>query len=250
MSGRQLDLDEDLVFARQLLDAGRAEPVPSARTAAAFSAFAAGMVALQGHELGAGLSASSGASAAGWAGQWLVAKWLALGVLLGSAATMVWLERGPATSPAPSMVAARPAAAAPTAPVAVIASVGSTQRNPPVAPLGQAEPRSVDTKRRPLKLPAEARQPATSASNLAAEVAALDSIRTALAIGAWRDAELQLSRYRREFAQGALRNEGEVLAIALLAAQGRRQAAASAARVFLANHPRDPQAASVRALVE
>jgi hypothetical protein len=249
MSGRQVDLDEDLVFARQLLDAGRAEPVPGARTAAAFSAFAAGMVALQRHELEAGLSASSGASAAGWAARWLAAKWVALGALLGSAATMVWLEHGLATSPARSTAAARPSAAASASPV-VVAAVGPVQGAPGNALSARAEARNVDMERRPVKVPTERSRPASSASSLAAEVAALDGIRTALAIGAWRDAELQLSRYRREFAQGALRNEAEALAITLLAAQGRKQAAASAASAFLANHPRDPQAASVRALLE
>lgn len=250
MSGRQLDLDEDLLFARQLLDAGRAEPVPSARTAAAFSAFAAGMVALQGHELGAALGPSSGASATGWAGRWVVGKWLALGALLGSAATMVWLEHATTRSPTPSAMAASPSAVGVAGPVLAVEAVGSAQSNPVATLAAEVEPRGAFAKRRPLKAPVEMPQRAASGASLAAEVAALDGISTALAIGAWRDAELQLARYRREFAQGALRNEAEVLAITSLAAQGRKQAAAAAARSFLANHPRDPQAANVRAFVE
>jgi hypothetical protein len=251
MSGRQLELDEDLVFARQLLDAGRAEPVPSARTAPAFSAFAASMAALQGHELGAGLAPSTGASSAGWGGQWIVGKWVVLGALLGSAATVVWLEqRVTSNSSAPSVVTASPSAVRVAAPQASVDAVGSAQSSPVVPLVGEGEPRSATAKRGPVKAPAVLQQSEAPESRLAAEVAALDGIRTALAIGAWRDVELQLARYRREFARGALRNDAEVLAITALATQGRKQAAAAAARAFLANHPRDAQAASVRALVE
>jgi outer membrane protein assembly factor BamD (BamD/ComL family) len=85
---------------------------------------------------------------------------------------------------------------------------------------------------------------------LAAEVAALDGIRTALAIGAWSDADLQLSRYRQNFPDGALRSEAEVLALEALVAQGRKQAAAVAAERFIAQHPRDPQVARVRAFTQ
>jgi outer membrane protein assembly factor BamD (BamD/ComL family) len=97
---------------------------------------------------------------------------------------------------------------------------------------------------------APARATAKLASDLAAEVTALDGIRTALAIGALADAEQQLLAYRRNFARGALRSEAEVLAIDVLAAQGRHQAAASAAERFILQHPRDPQAARVRAFLE
>jgi outer membrane protein assembly factor BamD (BamD/ComL family) len=81
-------------------------------------------------------------------------------------------------------------------------------------------------------------------------VAALDGIRTALSMGAWSDAEQQLARYRKTFAEGALRTEAEVLAIETLRAQGREEAAAGAAERFIAQHPRDPQVARVRALTE
>lgn len=194
---------------------------------------------------------SSGASATGWAGRWVVGKWVALGALLGSAATVVWLEHVVTTkSPTASAVAASPSAVGVTGPVLAVEAVGSAKSNPVATLAAEVEPRGAFAKRRSLEAPAELPQRAMSGASLAAEVAALDGIRTALAIGAWRDAELQLARYRRAFAQGALRNEAEVLAITWLAAQGRKRAAAAAARTFLANHPRDPQAASVRAFVE
>lgn len=81
-------------------------------------------------------------------------------------------------------------------------------------------------------------------------MAALDGVRTALAIGAWSDAEQQLNRYRRNFAAGALRTEAEVLTIETLRGQGNQAAAASAAQRFIAQHPHDPQVARVRALTE
>jgi outer membrane protein assembly factor BamD (BamD/ComL family) len=85
---------------------------------------------------------------------------------------------------------------------------------------------------------------------LAAEVAALDGIRTALSMGALADAERQLLAYRRNFAGGALLREVEVLGIELLTAQGRHEAAASAAERFILQHPRDPQVARVRAFLK
>ena len=89
-----------------------------------------------------------------------------------------------------------------------------------------------------------------SGPDLAAEVTTLDGVRTALSIGALSDAERQLTGYRRRFTHGALRSEAEVLALELLVAQGRKQAAAQAADRFISEHPRDPQIARVRDLAE
>jgi hypothetical protein len=259
MSDSGAELDEDLVFARQLLDAGRAEPLPSARTAAAFVTFATGLAALRGPEVAGSFAPDAAVSAAGSAARWAAAKWVTLGAVVGGAATFSWLEhRAPSThvERAPLVAPPASAAAAPSllAPVAVT-SAGA----PPAAHESEAEQPALSraaTRRRSATLRTEARLSgeaprgsAAASPGLAAEVAALDGIRTALAIGAWGDAEQQLARYRREFAQGALRNEAEVLTISLLAAQGRKQAAANAAQTFLAANPRDPQAASVRALV-
>jgi len=115
-------------------------------------------------------------------------------------------------------------------PKATVASTDRSERDPGASPPARRAPKS-----RP---------------DLAAEVAALDVIRTAVAIGAWQEAEAELARYRRTFAKGALHGEAEVLAITSLLGQGRKQAAANAAQLFIAQHPRDPQVARVRALVE
>jgi hypothetical protein len=177
-------------------------------------------------------------------------KWGLLGAIVGSAATLVWLQQAaPASDRPSSALTVQPPAPAAPAPATASASAASSRSAAPTS-ISQAAIRD-DEAALPIASPnGPPRRAARVRHDLAAEVAALDGIRTALAIGAWREAELQLARYRREFAQGALRNEAEVLSIAALVAQGRKQAASSAAKAFLTAHARDPQAARVRALVE
>lgn len=220
------EADEDPAFARQLLDAGRAEPLPTARTSAALATFAAGLTALHGAEPQA-LAVSQGAKA------WSATKWPALSALVGSAITYVWLQSSGAPPAAPALTI--------TAPVASSSDASAPLPAPPAA----SAPSEL-----PAKRPALPRAPRRAAPDLAAEIAALDALRTALNIGAWKDAERQVAAYRRTFPRGALRNEAEVLAIRALVGQGRHEAAAGAARSFLASHPQDPQAASVRSLLE
>jgi hypothetical protein len=243
MSSRTWLDEDDQTFEQRLLGAGRAEVVPNERTQAALLHFVAGVGALQGSVLGAkaAVGSTAGARASTWSRVTGAAKWLALGAVGGGIATFVWLQHG-----APTRVASAP----PTA-LAPAASVVTTPPAPAVSsePVTAAEPKR--TTAEPLRASgALARAPAKPASDLAAEVTALDGIRTALAIGALGDAEAQLLAYRRSFARGALRSEAEVLAIDVLVAQGRKQAAARAAERFILQHPRDPQVARVRAFLE
>jgi hypothetical protein len=243
MSEQEL-LGEDAAFERLLLGAGRADALRHEQAEAALVRFTAGLAALQG---GVGAAVAAGA-APGWSRDaWLrfvaAAKWVALGALAGTVATWAWLrptpplaKAVPTTGSASSAIVALPP---PTGTAPIIASPPL-----PVAPAASEGPSRAGAVR------AGPRASATSISNLSAEVSTLDGVRTALSIGALHDAELQLAGYRRNFARGALRSEAEVLALELLVAQGRTQAAARAAERFVAQHPRDPQVARVRALVE
>jgi hypothetical protein len=244
----QTMLDDDLAFERLLLGAGHAESLPRERTEAALVQFAAGLAALQGGAIATsalgGPAASVGVSS--WS-RWLAtAKWVAFGAIVGGVATFAWLQRPPAprassapvTAPAidehaktaqdASSLPQQTEAAMPSPPLLTAPEAGHARRAASALPRASAKP----------------------GSDLAAEVTALDGIRTALSIGAWQDAELKLASYHRDFAHGALLREAEVLALDVLVAQGRKQAAASAAERFILQHPRDPQVARMRALIE
>jgi hypothetical protein len=238
-------LGDDAAFERLLLGAGRADALRDEQAESALVRFTAGLAALQG---GVGAAVGGGTAPGGSHDAWLrflaAAKWVTLGALAGTVATWAWLR------PPPPLVKAAPVAGnASSAIVSLPAPPGASpiSASPPqlpVMPAVSAGPSRTGAAR------SGPRASATSGSNLSAEVSALDGVRTALSIGALHDAELQLAGYRRNFARGALRSEAEVLALELLVAQGRTQAAARAAERFVAQHPRDPQVARVRALVE
>ncbi len=258
-------LEDDLSFERQLLAAGRAEALPPDQTAAALLRFTTGLAAVTTgvNGNGAGAEPTPGMPATSSAHLAANAKWLALGALGGSLTTFAWLQhdaqnratRAPAApasaSPASLTPPASPASRTP-APAALSATVvGST-----VEPRRAAVPVEPKTTLRPGAVHV-ARTSTTSASavapstlDLAAEVAALDGVRTAMSIGAWQHAERQLADYRRNFPRGAMRREAEVLSLDVLVAQGQKAAAASAAQRFIAEHPRDPQVPRMRAFLE
>jgi hypothetical protein len=233
--------DDDRAFEQHLLGAGQVEALPHERTEAALLRFTAGLAALQGGAVaGAALAGPvSAVSGSAWLRFVATAKWIALGAIAGGVVTFFWVQRtAPRSAPAVEQAAAATEASR------------SLDQSPPIQLRNPAPPASAPTRQVARAAATPAARPAKPASDLAAEVAALDGIRTALAIGAWSDAEQQLARYRKTFVDGALRTEAEVLAIETLRAQGREQAAASAAERFVAQHPRDPQVARVRALTE
>lgn len=252
--------EDELAFERLLLGAGVAEAVPAEQTEAALLRFTAGVAALQTGALGAAAmagSTASGLSPNRWTRLLTASQWLALGAVAGGVATFAWFRLAPPpvhASRAPVVVTEQAAAAptavlaeraAPSSHTAVTVAAAATSSEPAPTTL----PQTARAGRAPRATPA---QPAfaTSSADLAAEVAALDGVRTAISIGGLRDAELGLASYRGRFTRGSLRSEAEVLALELLVAQGRTQAAALAAKRFVEQHPRDPQVARVRALVE
>jgi hypothetical protein len=176
----------------------------------------------------------------------VTAKWLALGFVAGGITTFAWLRHTtppPSASSAPVAAVEAPVTLAPP-PSAAATPESKSDEPPQLAPAPEPRPTRAAT------ASAAPRASAKSGPDLAAEVMALDGIRTALSIGALRDAEQRVADYRRQFAQGSLRSEAEVLALEVLVAQGRTRAAAAAAERFISQHPRDPQVARVRALVE
>jgi len=95
---------------------------------------------------------------------------------------------------------------------------------------------------------ARANRDSSAESSLAREVAALDAARTALAVGANASARRQIEQYHRDFPQGELSADADVVAIEALAADGDARATQRAARRFLRQHPRDPHVARIREL--
>lgn len=243
MTGQAFD-QEDLAFERSLLGAGQAEALPHERTEAALLRFAAGMAALQaGAVAGTALGpAVSTVSSGAWSRFFATAKWVAVGAIAGGVATFFWVRHAAPISARNPPIAVAQAATAPEASQRVGESSPTS-----AAPTATAKTPTLRAARTPVAPSARTNKPA---ADLAAEVAALDGIRTALSIGAWSDAERQLALYRQTFVDGALRTEAEVLAVETLRAQGRKQAAATAAERFIAQHPRDPQVARVRALAQ
>ena len=227
--------EDDRAFEQRLLGAGRAEALPHERTEAALPSGVVGGAALP--------ESISSVRGSVWSRFLATAKWVALGAVAGGVATFFWVRQAapPRADRPPVTVEQARAASASSRPL------GESRPISPAPPAVTARPATRHATRTAVTPSA---RPTTPAADLAAEVAALDGVRTALAIGAWSDAEQQLTRYRQIFVDGALRTEAEVLAIEALRGQGREQAAASAAERFVGQHPRDPQVARVRALTE
>jgi hypothetical protein len=149
--------------------------------------------------------------------------------------------------PSLAVAPARPAAPAPShrrrpAPAAAIATVELTE--------------SVDTAERAASAPATSAAPpegdltsTEQARRRAAEVALLDRARDLLAAGEITAANSALDRHAREFSDGVLTTEAEVLAIdGLLRSHHTAQAQLRAAQ-FLRDHPSSPLARRVRTLL-
>ncbi|MBN2196042.1 MAG: outer membrane protein assembly factor BamD [Polyangiaceae bacterium] len=87
-----------------------------------------------------------------------------------------------------------------------------------------------------------------SPSTLGAEVARLDEARTASRAGDHGEAIRIVEDYRREFPNGALAPDAEVVALEALAKLGERAEVARRAARFLARYPNDPHAGRAKRL--
>jgi TolA-binding protein len=89
-----------------------------------------------------------------------------------------------------------------------------------------------------------------SDSTLAAEVARIDAARSANASGAYDEAVRLIERYHRDFPDGALAPDAEVVALEAIAAKRDGPETARRAALFLSRYPDDPQAARVKWLAQ
>jgi hypothetical protein len=245
----------DEEFERALIDSARADELPEARAAEAWSAFVQKLAGAAGalprvDGSAAPRAAGPQVAAAVRAGAGAVTRWLLVGALGGGAVTagFMWRYRGESAS--------RPASAAMGA---AGASDEELAERPDRARVALAAPdeglsqapreahRSVgQVTRVPNKtMKAHEASGAAAGSTLAAEVAMLDAARQA----GDPDTTLRLvDRYRYEFPEGELAADAEVVAIEALAAKGERDEVARRVARFLAAHPNDPHAAEVKRL--
>lgn len=97
---------------------------------------------------------------------------------------------------------------------------------------------------------AAARDRAGDAWTLAAEVAALDAVQSAIDEGSFRRAVSQLEQYRRDFPQGQLTRDADALVIDALRAARDEQGPAREVERFVLRYPSDPRAARIRRLTK
>lgn len=84
------------------------------------------------------------------------------------------------------------------------------------------------------------------ASILAAEVSRLDAARASNAVGDYDETIQLIERYHRDFPDGALGPDADVVALEAVAAKPDYAETARRAALFLSRYPGDPHAARVR----
>jgi hypothetical protein len=240
MTGHESQQLAQADFERSLFESARGDAPPPGASERAWSRFAADAALL------APVAAAS--APCGWfesAGA-RAAKWTLIGAIGGGSLVAVWLR-----PPAPASVS--PALATREVPAAVISegAVPSFAERPVETAPASAPPASNAARPRKPSTPsasAFASKSSSAESSLAREVAALDAARTALAVGANASALRQIEQYHRDFPQGELAADADVVAIEALAAEGDSAATKRAASRFLRQHPRDPHVARIREL--
>jgi TolA-binding protein len=250
MSQREApDAAADLAFERTLLASARGDALPAEATEDAWLRFSAATGALGA---GAGLVAAEGWRfwpASGWRAGW---RWLAAGAATGSAVTALLLgwpaEQAPVRAVEKSAAALVTTPMPPRLPAAAVPSVQrpdelalAPQKRAPLSPSARPEARTGSSR---------SRSAGSSASALAAEIAALDAVRRAMAAGDFERALAGTEAYAREFPRGQLAADADALAAQALAARGERAAASERALRFLDRHPDDPHAARMRRLLD
>ncbi len=179
-------------------------------------------------------------------------KWLLLGAIGGSAATTAVMMRAGKTRATATVVV--PTTMAP-------ANVAGPIATPSRAIAQDVDPASIA--RTPLPALAShlrnsgqdhvrARQDVTGPkgpdSSLAEEVSRIDAARRANSAGDYDEAVWLIGRYLRDFPDGALAPDAEVVALEAVAAKRDRPEAARRAALFLSRYPDDPHAAKVKRL--
>jgi hypothetical protein len=244
--------EDSLPFERWLLDSARADELPE-DVSGAWARFGASLAsvgrmsalgaAAGGARVGGGIAAAATRGTRIWA-----AKWLIVGAFVGSALTLLAVNRvrhshaGEGAHPANIAVVASVAPSL-VAPPSSAVEASSALVPPPLAPLAQESP----TVARSSSVPRNVRH---GASSLSAQVALVEAARVAVATGAFAEALHATARYEREFPRGQLLPDAEVLAVEALSARGDRDACRERAARFVARYPNDPHVARVKALAE
>lgn len=195
----------------------------------------------------------------------VLAKWLALGAVVGAATTgsvVVVTTPGLFGRPHPASVREAAPAHAPSRSggeriVERQAAVALEAPVPAVEPDSRVEGSVQRSRPAPKDEPATGLAPAPKAPVLAVapgdkvaeEVAALDRARSALGAGDARGALAFLDAYERSYPRGTLTPEATVLRVRALVQLGRRSDAESVVDGFVRTHPGSAQAARLRALV-
>jgi outer membrane biosynthesis protein TonB len=143
----------------------------------------------------------------------------------------------PPTPPTPAALPAKPTPPSP----ATAKAKAKAKAIPPPAPEAIPPPAPEAAPAPPPAAPIDARR-------LAAEVAVLDRARAALRRGDADAATAALDEHARDFADGALGAEAEVVRIEALVHAGQADAARERARAFLARFPQSPLAKRLRSL--
>jgi SWI/SNF-related matrix-associated actin-dependent regulator 1 of chromatin subfamily A len=240
------DVAADAAFERALLASARGDELPTEAAHDAWLRFSAATGALA-----AAATLAPVPSQRFWARPKF--RWLTTGAAAGAALTAAlfgWPWAAP-TRATQSRNAASPAAVSLTAPAPSAAataaksgsSAGFTAARPQPAPLLPVARSATPTAKRH-------RAAAGAASTLAAEIAALDGVRRAMAAGQFDRAYQGTQAYAREFPRGQLAADAEALAAEALAGRGERAAASERAARFLERYPEDPHAARMRRLID
>jgi hypothetical protein len=250
----------------ELLASAKADRAPDGSRRRALVA-AAAAVAASTKAASATAALSTLARVAAW-------KWIAMGALSVGAvvaakevivprATTVEATRAPSAAPptpptrrtrqalAPVRPGApTPIAVAPDLPVPVSpppAPVAVERASPPPPPAAKAEPPPIAPKATVVAAqvteaptPARATAPSTSGSRLAAEITAIDQMKSALAAGDAADALRRVDAYRAAFPTGTLAAEATALRVEALARAGRRDDARAELARLRAGHPESP----------
>jgi TolA-binding protein len=241
------DLAADVEFERVLLASASGDELPTAAAhEAAWLRFAAAAGAL-----GAGAALVPAANPRFWSRANF--RWLATGAAAGAALTAMLL--GWPTATVPTRVT-QTRNATPPAGSLLIAPAPSAAVVPPSA--GSSAEVTAPPERAPLLSSARSATPparphrasAVAASTLAAEIAALDGVRKAMARGAFDRAFEGTQAYARKFPRGQLSADADALAAEALAGRGERAAASERAARFLERYPEDPHAARMRRLID
>jgi hypothetical protein len=157
------------------------------------------------------------------------------GAAVGGAAVYVHVRAASQRAPAPVRVEEGPVVAAPVPVVSVLAAPPPSAATEPPAPTAKATVDRVDR---------------GHSDRLGAESAMLTEARAELRRGDAGAAQATLGRMQASYPNGVLGQEREVLAIEVLAASGKTDAARRRARAFIEAHPESPHSTKLGRLLD